>query len=437
MSVRASEHRVRPAPVTAIGIAFVALAGVGVVALAGCDERAPTPTDDGTIFALDGGDGTRTRRADDSADRAADTEPALPLTDPPALATIGGVRAMRVDGTIEYRASMSDEPTRFASTRKWVFPQRVQLTWQPKGGQGMDRQRWQRYGSRLWEFAPRAVAPQALAADDDRTRDVVLLDALYRAALLWPDGFDWEDDGAGAQRATLVDPLVQDVELVADGDERTRTFAARANGNEVARLVASGRYDHPSRAFPEVLEVTLGEARWTERLTRIDPRARYEDRLFLAGTTAQPVEISPILTIDRLVPRPTLRRALDPPTADLADAAERARALLLDVEPGSGGDSGAGAVVALELDPSSRCVALLVKLLPTEDLQTGDLPPGFVPGPRVGARSSTLDALEAAELDRVRRLLQPGGPATPNATWPPYLIDLGGTWHLVVPAAAR
>ena len=410
---------------------FAALA-LAAFALAACDEPPRESPTRGPDFALDSGDGSGPRRVDANATAIEDATEG-DANDAPALVTIGGVRGLRVDGEVLYRAAADAAPVRYASTRKWVFPQRVQVTWQPVDGPAMERERWQRYGPRAWWFAPRVVEPAPL--DDDGRRSLAVLDGLYRAALLWPDGFHWNgDDATGADdgsattsRAPLDDPLAPGVELRAthsDGALAIAAHAADATGTELARLTARGRFDHPSRAFPATLEVVAGTASWTERLDGIDPRARYDDRLFLAGTGATPAPTSPILTIDRLVPRPTRRVAFEAPLADLDAAAERARAALAELDP----TLAEGAAIALELDAASRSTAALLKLLPERGV-----PPGFEPAPRRGGRSIAVAPLARDAVVRARELLQPTGPTAPDPAWPPYLIELDGGWMLVVP----
>lgn len=420
---------------------------------ASCDDGprpgAPTP-DDEPMFALEGGDGTRPAGAVGVGAAFADDG-----LDPPPLAPIAGMGGMRIDGerrlgsiqdghfadpTIESDDHITWSGTRSVS-RRWMFPARARIDLVTDGAPAMDRERHQRIGRRAWMFEPRNLVPVAL--EDGWRPDELRYDTVVRAAVLWPDGFDWRDGEDGWRVAAVDDPLLPDATLrarprVEDSDALAMEYR---DATTHVDLVASGRIDHPSRHFPERVSLTIYSAAYPdvpthvlrETYTSIDPRARYDDALFEAGTermrderdgSSRSATEGRVFRLDPIPARPWKEVALDAPTADVRAAAALARAALSELPDELRG----GARVDLVLDAENRVVALRVKLAPDRAAPTG-----FEPGPSLSGRAVNLDPFVPGEIARRRAALEAHGPPAPNPSWPPYLHGRANHWQLVVP----
>jgi hypothetical protein len=297
----------------------------------GCDDAPPPTPEGGSPFALPSNplSGDAATRVQDGAVAAAPTT--LERASAPAAPTpVAGIRGLRVDGRIELAESTAGAPVLTLRTlRRWVFPERGRSDIsQPELGPA-HRTRHQRFGGRLWfldagELEPvELTAPERTAAQTRAALEHVALDVAYRAALLWPDGFEWTDTSDGTRSARLDDSIAGALELRATPptvDDRLTIDVLQTN-ELLVHLVAMGRYEHPTRRFPASVAVTTVHDRFTETFERIDPRAFYLDTLFAVAP--------PRATEAEAGPPTTLLRIERVPGAALAPAAVRRPALRL------------------------------------------------------------------------------------------------------------
>ncbi|QDU85553.1 hypothetical protein Pla163_26850 [Planctomycetes bacterium Pla163] len=419
--------------------ARVALLVALTALVCGCDD-APPPAPDGDVpFSLP----SNPRTADTASDESALDGPidsARAKSAPAAPAPVAGMRGLRVDGRIDVPERV-DGTAAFAlrTTRRWVFPDRSRTdVARPELGPA-HRTRHQRFGDRLWFLDAGELEPVELTAAE-RTAvharaalEHAAVDAAYRAALLWPDGFEWEDTGAGTWSAQIDDAIAGELDLRATPpaeDDRLEIDVLRED-ELLVHLVGFGRYEHPTRRLPASVSVTTEHDTYTETFERIDPRAFYLDALFAVEpprtVDEDPGPSTTIYRIARVPERSWRRHAFDAPHTDLDLVLERADRLLatLDLALADGSDA------VFELDDRARFTAVLVRLAPGRDAPAGFEAPR--PGP---ALATDVDPHRSGAL--VEALETLGSASSPASTspGPPYLLQLGDAWQVVLPLAA-
>lgn len=422
---------------------FLALVALGC----GCsDDPSPSPPD-ASPFA------TPSNPTTDAGDTTSDLQDGgLPTVSergsaPAPPSAVAGIRGLRVDGRIEVvngEANGDDGATAHTlrTTRRWVFPDRGRTdVTRPELGPA-HRTRHQRFGGRLWFLAVGELEPVELSSTDRtdseerRALDHVATDTAYRAALLWPDGFAWTDGSDGTRTADFDDSVAGALRLKAwpptEGDETLVVDVLRDGELEEAvrlvHLVATGRFEHPTRRFPAALHVETEHGAWTETFERIDPRAFYLDALFEVG---QPRAIeqhldpgTTFVRIARVPERPWRRHPFVAPHRDLARAQERAAQLLAGLDPGAAG----GADAVYELDEGARFTAVILRLAPDHDV-----PDGFEAARPGSALGIDVDPALAGEPKRALEALASMSTASSTTPGTPYLVQLASSWQVVLP----
>jgi len=328
-----------------------------------------------------------------------------------AIAGLGGFRSTS-------RFDFGGEVNRL--TALYLFPDRARWTFENYAAPGA-RQTIYRLGARVHQD----TSGEPSEALENGARDTALLQMeLRRAAMLWPDGFDWERTDDGSQRATVyADPCCKRAPvgaLVASApvDERTTRFEARtADGEVVEALEVRERQELHGRSWPRTLVLRPPGAEIVETVEAIEVQLHYLDVAFLpcdrrpltrtpSGPSVLSSDLVPVtFRASDLAPGLSWEAALAQADARIAEAGASLRELGLAVDP----------VPTFELGPDGKPARCLVRL------QTAQAPPpaGFqTVGERPGlsCRVETLTQVDRALLEGLVR-------ARPDSTAPgtPYL----------------
>jgi len=279
-------------------------------------------------------------------------------------AAVAGMRLVSATSTLHFEG-LPDRPHRLVAT--YLFPDRARWSLRAIGEEKERGAKLLRYraGERCFALAPGELESQELLEHD--VDQAMLQLELRRAALLWPDGFEWKLDGA-TRIASIPGHGTLHAEFTEAAEEGARPirFTSRyADGSECERFEAV-RWRADER-WPASFELWLGERRvWTEELTEILHRGDFLDCFFVPPDrrerAAARLGSSEVHHFD-LPQRAVRRRAVDPPSTELSAsrAAAGAAAQAWQRELEAAGDPSEVAA-GLELDEEGRVTALLARI---------------------------------------------------------------------------
>ena len=170
-------------------------------------------------------------------------------------------------------------------TAVYVFPDRVRWHFENYGArQRSEHQYFYRSGERVNEL----VSGRHSRALEGSEHDGVLLQMeLRRAAMLWPDGFDWKE-GANGTRSAVASadsccrelPLGSLVATIEDG--RPRRIEARDALDRVLEALEIREWQERSgRKWPRTLALEAGSASFVETVESIETRVHFLELSFL------------------------------------------------------------------------------------------------------------------------------------------------------------
>ena len=183
-------------------------------------------------------------------------------------------------------------------TAVYVFPDRVRWHFESYGARRSEHQYFYRSGERV--SALDSGGPSRVL-DGQEHDGVVLQMELRRAALFWPDGFEWKEapDGGGLTRTAPVwaDSCCREGslgELVATLEEgRPRRIEARdARGRSLEALEIRAWQERGGRAWPHTLALEAESANAIETVEAIDTRVHFLDMSFL------PPDLRPLVPLE-------------------------------------------------------------------------------------------------------------------------------------------
>ncbi len=281
---------------------------------------------------------------------------------PGRRAGIAGIAGFKTSSSITF-VGAPDDPHRIDAL--YVFPDRARLTLRREGTS--DRQIEYRFGERAYLLPPGTTKSTELVGDD---RDVELRRReLRRAAMLWPDGFEWSGEGsvrtAPILRRTGDDPQHAIGTLHArlgDRGRPTRVEIRLPEGEPPEALEILGWREIGNRTWPAELRlIQHGETIWEERVETVrTANVLYVDSYFLPPDRKY---LSPDESIraSRLRANTYRRHALPPGTsweAALKREAELRRAAADEL----GGRRKLDAVPTFELRADGKPAAAILRL---------------------------------------------------------------------------
>lgn len=340
---------------------------------------------------------------------------ALPVQEPSSHEDAPGPRAP-IAGMAAFRSTSKLDFGTAANrlTAVYVFPDRARWCFESYGGDAAGRTLVYRLGPAVHQLASGAASQSVTGP----SRDVVLLQMeLRRAAMLWPDGFDWAAEDQGTRSASVFtdscckrDPVGS---LIASeiGESGPGRIEARTAGGEIVEWIeVRERQSIDGRRWPRVMQVGSTEGGFRETVESVESGVHFLDLAFLPSDLRSLSRTSaegPDILASDLVPiayRPhdleesvRWEDALGMAKTWIADTAEELRARRIDVDP----------VPTFELSPSGRPVRCWVRLRQAR----APLPTGFVLlDERPGLLCSLQDVrlLGPALLERLSRSAPPG-----------------------------
>ena len=300
-------------------------------------------------------------------------------------------------------------------TATYLFPDRARWSLEPYEGLALKRELVFRHGETVHRLTSGSSSQCLEAADRDH---VLLQMELRRAALLYPDGFDWRSGPDGTRSA----------EVHADSCCRKRalgTLRAQLEGERltlVARDLADATKETltvtswqtlEGRRFPRELDVQGANGAFHETIESLTTRVHYLDLAFLPGDrrkVGQGTTLETRVVALDLVPMAYLERPL-PAGTDWTTALAQAKALAAEVQAGLAPGLALDPVPTFELDAEARPVRCLVRLARVAD----PAPEGFVVhGERLGLLRNlkglaSVSSRELATLAEARPAESEGG----------------------------
>lgn len=351
-----------------------AILAVLALCVAGCDEQLPAAPGDAT--------GTSA------------TGERPPVASPDSCAIVTSIVTF---------AALPDSPQRLEATymgtdhARWWFGTLAR-------GQETDRRMRYRRGDEVYGIE--LGTDESITFDALHAQNVTLQLELRRAALLWPEGFDWRGTESSRRAPAANDSGTLVVEL--EGGVPTAFRSELSEHTAFERLEVRTWSDelHPS----ELALFLDGELVWTERVVRFQRDCRFASFYFVPPDRRALADAGDASQLDRLThldlaARATKRIALE--VASWDEALERAAALLTRERAAH-----ELAGHAFEADLEMRPRALLVHL----DASEAPLPEGFVESPAGSAVAVLLSSaakLTAGRLEALRAHLPEdarGGP---------------------------
>jgi len=190
-------------------------------------------------------------------------------------------------------------PSQNRLTAAYVFPDRARWHFESYAAkQRSEHQYYYRFGERVSALASGGPSRVLEGQEHDA---VVLQMELRRAALFWPEGFEWQDAAgeAGPARSAPVwadsccreGPLGTLVATLADGRPQ-RLEARDASGRKLEALEIRSWQELGGRAWPRTLALEAENANALETVEAIDTRVRFLDLLFL------PPDLRPLVPLE-------------------------------------------------------------------------------------------------------------------------------------------
>ncbi len=352
-------------------------------------------------------------RQDDapSSQARADSQPVDWLRNLAPRAAIAGLAGVECVSILEYAA---DPSTPHELNATYVFPSRARWQIRVRGREELGRSIEYRCGDTYF------VLPQAEGRSIEVSRRSPLADQvsakcemleLRRAALLWPDGFEWSESGE-ARRAASECGRVLLARLGDDGRPRELHFESE-NGGLGERLVIRSWKQRQNRWWPQDLELWFGPERiWSERVESVTTALSLLDLYFVppdrrAGSPGGDAAHA-VRHID--APERCDVRVQLPESADWKSVASLWKSESARVFAQLPADWSAAPGVHVELAEDGRPTALLVNLR-----GAGAAPPGAIVSPATEAllvveRWPAQDL--ANSLASLRRATPPGASVT-------------------------
>jgi len=309
-------------------------------------------------------------------------------------------------------------------TAVYVFPDRARWCFESYADDATGRQLVYRFGAQVHQLASGA-ASQAVTGP---SRGVVLLQMeLRRAAMLWPDGFDWSAENAGTRSAPVFEDScckrTRAGSLLASqlGEAGPGRIEAHAlDGELVEWIEVRERQTTDGRRWPRVMQVGSLEGGFLETVESVETGVHFLDLAFVPSdqrSVARASEEGPDILASDLVPIAYRARdlpesvswedALGMARAWIAETAEELREQKIEVDP----------VPTFELSPTGRPVRSWVRLRQPRP----PLPAGFVlMDERPGLLCSLADirGVSSALLQRLARSAPTGTQAgIPYVRW--------------------
>ncbi len=288
-----------------------------------------------------------------------------------------------------------------------VFPDRA--VWRRRAADGRAEERTLSYraGDACWLVEAGSGTSTRL---EGRDRDALALQMeLRRAAMIWPDGFDWS--GEDPLRAASLGALGSLVATLGKAGRPRRITSLDADGIEFESLSEIEWRETRERFFPSTFELAWrGRPIWTEEVRSIATNLHFLDYTF------RPPDRRPELASElRHLGRPmhvdlrraTVRRTALPPGLDWSAALERARLLRHEAErelaeAGRALEDGANFELSAEGEP--RGLVLVVDGPPLDPA-----PPGWVQRAELPAISVFVEGMPKS----IQRLLEALGKELP------------------------
>lgn len=354
---------------------------------------------------------------------------AATLAGPRAVATDGGERIAGLRGFSAHSRVVFDAEPEAPHRLEVVysFPDRARWLLGLRTDADGERLVEYRDGERAYGLFPGEATSVEYAGED---RAVALRRfELRRAAMLWPDGFDWQDTPDGRRAALRAADGVALGSLVATPAEgRPLRFAALdPRGEEQESLEVESWQRADEREWPRVLRLSAaGAGVWRETVERIDTRGRWLPTFFVPAdrrTSTGSARLAPGVSRTELAPARVRRLELAPELGWEAAWKAAERALSAEQRRLEERGSALDGVARIELDGELRPAFALAFL--AEDAAAVD---GYaegegrealttlVPGPAV-PRSAADELLRsvpegARPLPAYVRRLDGGGPQT-------------------------
>ena len=321
-------------------------------------------------------------------------------------------------------------------TATYVFPDRARWSLEPYEGPVLKRELVFRHGDAAHRLT--SGASSVVLAPDDRDH-VLLQMELRRAALLFPDGFEWRAEAGGTRVAEVqADSCCHRRMLgrfVARREGERLTIEAHDLADETKEtLTVTSWQELEGRRFPRELEVAGSNGAFHETIESLTTRVHYLDLAFLPGDrrevgTGRTLETR-VIALD-LVPMAYLERPL-PEGASWEEALERARGLAVEVAPGLEPGLALDPVPTFEIDAEARPVRCLLRLARVVD----PAPEGFVVhGERLGLLRSLKGLAQVTSRELAR--LGEARPADSEGGRPYVRIHAVDRVELVLPLVPR
>lgn len=211
--------------------------------------------------------------------------------DPGPRTGIAGLGGFRTVSRIDFGTSQN------RLTAIYLFPDRAR--WHFENYAAKERSEHQfvyRLGARVAEFGNGKPSAEL----DDASRDVVVLQMeLRRAAMLWPDGFEWAELDARTRTAAVhLDSAKREqvlgslVAVLADGGRPGRIEARDTADHVVETLEVKSWQEHGGRSWPATLAVGGASGGFVETVESIDTRIHYLDLSFRPPDRRDPAAVA-------------------------------------------------------------------------------------------------------------------------------------------------
>jgi len=249
--------------------------------------------------------------------------------EPGPRAPLAGLAGLEVVSRLDFGTAQN------RLTAVYVFPDRARWHFESyAGGARSPHQYLYRAGERVHELS--TGRSQALEGEN---RDLVLLQMeLRRAALLWPDGFDWQsEDGSTSTAPVLADSCCRERPIgtllaTLEGGRPSRIEARDAGEHAQETLVIESWQERAGRSFPLALELLSPNGGFRETIESIETRVHYLELSFLPPDQRPPPKCArpgPAVGARDLVSMTYAVRAL-PAGTDWPAAETRARAWIAE-----------------------------------------------------------------------------------------------------------